>query len=651
MLTLIPRRYRALGVRVIFCFIFGILLLQLLPSHKQVSKGSGRSDKSLFRFEHDLENDKENDESKNDKEEVEIIASDDGIIHELPLPPSSLRGEDGSDLIQDSENITEEVVPEPSYDYYAESELEPHFRRPAIDPSLPGELGKPYKLSEEEESNEETQRAVKRGWNNHAFNHFVCDKISVHRSLPDRRDKECKFDKKGEIRKWRKPLPTTSVIIIFHNEAWCALLRTIHSVIETSPASLLKEIILVDDCSTNDNLKKPLDDYISKLKIVRVIRLPKRSGLIQARLVGAEAAIAEVLTFLDSHCECAPYWLEPLLEGIAQDPKRVVCPVIEVIDADNFAVSTTTARSVQRGVVSWSLVFGWSKQKPETNVYGNEMWIDSPTMAGGLFSIDKKYFNHIGTYDGDMKVWGGENIEMSFRIWMCGGSIQINACSHVGHIFRKYAPYTHPGGTDVIIRNNKRLAEVWMDEYKEEYYKRVPKARNMDVGDLSDRFQLRKDLQCEDFQWYLTNIYPELYAPPKEDIILNGEWRNKGKNGFCLDSQNPSGISGKRVAVYPCHKLGSNQDFTFTRQNEIRHNFVHELCLQAIGNVVVTQTCVYPLGKVPIQQQWKITEDGKIQQINNYKCLDVDSSNSLWLLPCQEDKLTQKWIITKLTNL
>ena len=50
------------------------------------------------------------------------------------------------------------------------------------------------------------------------------------------------------------------------------------------------------------------------------------------------------------------------------------------------------------------------------------------------------------------------------------------------------------------------------------------------------------------------------------------------------------------------------KDFTFTRQNEIRHNFVHELCLQAIGNVVVTQTCVYPLGKVPIQQQWKITE-------------------------------------------
>lgn len=51
--------------------------------------------------------------------------------------------------------------------------------------------------------------------------------------------------KKFEYRR----LPTTSVIIAFYNEAWSTLLRTIHSVLETTPAILLKEIILIDDYS------------------------------------------------------------------------------------------------------------------------------------------------------------------------------------------------------------------------------------------------------------------------------------------------------------------------------------------------------------------------------------------------------------------
>uniref|UniRef100_A0A336MPS4 CSON002865 protein n=1 Tax=Culicoides sonorensis TaxID=179676 RepID=A0A336MPS4_CULSO len=189
----------------------------------------------------------------------------------------------------------------------------------------PGEMGRPVILPTE--LSKEIKQLVDEGWTKNAFNEYVSNMISVHRELPDPRDEWCKVPGR-----FINNLPSTSIIICFHNEAWSVLLRTVHSVLDRSPSSLIKEVILVDDFSDLPHLQEPLENYFANNSKIKILRAKKREGLIRARLLGARKAKGEVLTYLDSHCECTKGWLEPLLDRIARNRTTVVCPVIDVID-------------------------------------------------------------------------------------------------------------------------------------------------------------------------------------------------------------------------------------------------------------------------------------------------------------------------------
>ena len=66
-----------------------------------------------------------------------------------------------------------------------------------------------------------------------------------------------------------------------------------------------------------------------------------------------------------------------------------------------------------RGGFDWNLVFKWeyiSKEERALRKTDPTQPIKSPMIAGGLFMIDKNYFNKIGKYDMLMDIWGGENL-------------------------------------------------------------------------------------------------------------------------------------------------------------------------------------------------------------------------------------------------
>ena len=113
---------------------------------------------------------------------------------------------------------------------------------------------------------------------------------------------------------------------MYHNEGNSTLLRGLTSIINNTPLQYLKEIILVDDASEDrEYLHEPLDKFVKKLPVpVKIFRNQNRSGLIRSRLVGAQEASGDTLTFLDAHIEATNGWLVPLLNEVKKNRSAYV---------------------------------------------------------------------------------------------------------------------------------------------------------------------------------------------------------------------------------------------------------------------------------------------------------------------------------------
>jgi polypeptide N-acetylgalactosaminyltransferase len=153
--------------------------------------------------------------------------------------------------------------------------------------SGPGEDGEGVQLQGEEEKKLGEQSVAEYG-----FNEVASEKISL-----DRRARDTRYEKKNqtikfikqifslfrpdECKYWNYPsvdkLPTASVVLVFYDEGWSTLVRTFHSVINTSPKELLKDIILVDDYSDQEHITVRLPEYIKKWNgLVKYVRTKQR---------------------------------------------------------------------------------------------------------------------------------------------------------------------------------------------------------------------------------------------------------------------------------------------------------------------------------------------------------------------------------------
>lgn len=154
-------------------------------------------------------------------------------------------------------------------------------------------------------------------------------------------------------------------------------------------------------------------------------------------------------------------WLIPLLDRIARNYTNVASPVVDHIDDDTFQYVPQSSLDLQIGGFTWNLNYIW-RNVPTKELLSRKSLsspVKTPIISGGLFAISKRFLQQLGYYDDGLKLWGGDNFDISFKVWMCGGTLEVVPCSHVGHVFRKSFPYRAP--IERQLRNNlARIAEV-----------------------------------------------------------------------------------------------------------------------------------------------------------------------------------------------
>ena len=200
---------------------------------------------------------------------------------------------------------------------------------------------------------------------------------------------------------------------------------------------------------------------------------------------------------------------------------------------------------------------------------------------GCVLAVDRAYFDKIGGFDEGLQVWGGENIELGFRAWMCGGRAVTVTCSRVGHVFKNF-PYKFDGNKEVIVEKNlMRVSEVWMDGLRKYFYasSRTYEFKETEFTaeekeSLKERLDLRKKLKCKNFDWYMYHVIPELEYPGI-DALMHGEVSSVRSNA-CWEVQDDFYI-GMTYFCYE-HKIIPRNYFTLTVNGLLKW---HDLCVVA----------------------------------------------------------------------
>lgn len=319
------------------------------------------------------------------------------------------------------------------------------------------------------------------------------------------------------------------------------------------------------------------------------------------------------------------------------NPTFATVPVTDGMNHKTFSPQHTGYG--YRGVFDWNFRYQWLPLRPQDRVVEGAPY-ELAAMTGGAYAIRRDHFFHLGGYDEGLIIWNGENWELSIKLWLCGGGMFEVPCSRVAHLSKVHSAYRMPETPmDFVGFNLKRVAEVWLDEYKEYLYRGDAKRfAKVDAGDLSKLFKKKKSLNCKPFKYFLDVVAPDMleHYPIVPKQFASGAIKSMATDR-CIGIPNYKYTDP--IELVDCG-LDHGVDFILTMERSIKVNDTNDQCLDATK--LTFSNCHHQGGA----QEFKFDLHNRqiVSPGNTNLCLSANTNeNTISLIDCDNGVLEQKW--------
>ena len=407
------------------------------------------------------------------------------------------------------------------------------------------------------------------------------------------------------------------------------------SILKFTPPDHFAEIVLLDDGSGDPKVAHHASQYLSdpKFSMVKAFRSEQSDGPSLSRFKASKVATGTILVFLSSDVVVTKGWIQPLIDDVQKNRKAIAVPHADSI-MSGFRHFKTPENLINVFSLPLTTLFYEVKETGPK--------LKTPVMTGTAFAMDKKFLDDLGSFDDGLIKGGGENLELSLRTWMCGGSIHINTCSRVA-VRNALVPI------EVNEKKNfQRISELWLAEVKRPAYNQRGHLFDPNENDKQSlktrQMYLKKQVQCYSIDEYMSKVAPMVVLPPQGARYF-GKLRTR--TGYCL-TRNP--VAGdQRLEMTHCRPHMYEPDLFFDYDKMGRISRAGK-CLELIfsGDVQLT-----PCESKKGDQLWDFGKNGILESSSKAKkCLahhyDTESQkNYLVASDCNPSEYSMVWNFVK----